>query len=234
MMARRTMFGVLVGSIAALLSGCNPFARNPNYRFRMTVEVETPAGVKAVSSVYDVITQNYIKTLPDAATRSIGLRGEALVLDAPGGPVFVLLRTDSANSDSNLAMASMVALDPEYKNDWVESAGRISESWSTLKGELPRTVTNFRGEQVSNWPLMVRFRDIDDPKSVEQVDPAQIGVKRITLETTSDDVTVGIQKRLRWLSNQDGSFVQRLSVADPTNPPIAALLSNGDFSTEIK
>jgi hypothetical protein len=92
------------------------------------------------------------------------------------------------------------------------------------KAELPR----------AEWPMMVRFRDLNDPKSVERVDPAAAGVRRILLETTKDDVTVGIEKRLGWLPNQNGSFVRRLSVPDPTNPPIAAILNKRDFSTELK
>lgn len=84
---------------------------------------------------------------------------------------------------------SMGTLDPDFDNDVVESAGRISGSWSTRRGEVPR----------ADWPLMVRFRDLGDPTSVERVDPAAIGVKRIVLETTSDEVTTGIEKRLGWL-----------------------------------
>ena len=81
--------------------------------------------------------------------------------------------------------------------------------------------------------MMVRFKDINDPKSVEKVDPASIGVKRIVLETTSDDVTTGIQKILTWLPSQRGTFVRRLTVPDPTNPPLAANLTTHDFSSEV-
>ena len=58
-----------------------------------------------------------------------------------------------------------------------------------MKAELSR----------ADWPLMVRFGDINDPKTVEQVDPDTIGVKRIVLETTRADVTTGIEKRIPWI-----------------------------------
>jgi hypothetical protein len=53
------------------------------------------------------------------------------------------------------------------------------------------------------------------------------------LETTTDDVTIGIERKLAWLPRQTGTFVKRLSVPDPTNPPIAAILTRRDFSTQL-
>ena len=44
MMARRGALGLL-GSLASLaVAGCDPFVRSASYRFRMTVETETPQG----------------------------------------------------------------------------------------------------------------------------------------------------------------------------------------------
>jgi hypothetical protein len=55
-------------------------------------------------------------------------------------------------------------------------------------------------------PMLVRFRDIADPKTVERVDPNDLaasfgpGVKfsRATIEIVDDPVTTGIEKRLVW------------------------------------
>ena len=74
-----------------------------------------------------------------------------------------------------------------------KAVNRLSGSGDgEVKAELPR----------DTWPMMVRFRNINDPKSVERVKPEAIGVKRILLETTSDDVTTGIEKRLGWLGDR--------------------------------
>src|SRR5690242_12999462 len=56
-------------------------------------------------------------------------------------------------------------------------------------------------------PMLVHFRDINDPKSVEQIDPANfaatlgigIALRRVTIEITDDPITTGIEKRLPWL-----------------------------------
>lgn len=221
MMARRGMLGLLAGGTAALVSGCGLFG-GARYRFRMTVEVETQQGLRTGSSVYEVWAEKQ-STFITGKDRAMRLKGEAVVIDRADGPLFALLRTAGANPDIDLAMASMAALDPAFHNDWVESAGRIAGSWSLLKGEIAR----------KDWPMIVRFRDLADPKSVEQVDPAVAGVKRIMAETTAEPVTIGIEKRLGWLPSQRGSFVRRLSVSDPANTPIASILNKSDFSTEI-
>ncbi|WP_066268991.1 hypothetical protein [Blastomonas sp. CCH3-A3] len=92
-------------------------------------------------------------------------------------------------------------------------------------------------------PMLVRFRDINDPTTVERVDPDALaasfgeGVKlrRVTVQLTDDPVTKGIEKRLKWLdsyrkTNFDGtsSFIE-----DLTTEELAAHLSSGSFSTEF-
>jgi hypothetical protein len=57
------------------------------------------------------------------------------------------------------------------------------------------------------FPMLVRFRDISDPLSVEKVDPANLSatlgpgvtLRRATIEITDDPVTTGIEERLPWL-----------------------------------
>ena len=69
-------------------------------------------------------------------------------------------------------------------------------------------------------PLLVRFRDIRDPKLVELVDAADlaaafgsgVALRRATIEITRDPVTTGIETRLPWLPQlggrcQDGRVV---------------------------
>ena len=226
-MARRGVLGLLAGGAVALLGGCNPFGGN-GYRFRMTVEVETPQGLKSGSSVYAVSAINTLKLLPEEGARQIELRGEAVVVDLDRGPIFVLM-SGRQNQPTDIVEISMRTLDPEFRNwtDSVDSAGRLS-GWSQREGKVGREF----------WPMMVRFADINDPKSVERVDPVAIGVKRIVLETTSDDVTTGIKKRLRWLNNTVSFFteerdpVSKMLLA-PKIRTIAHQVKVRNFSTEL-
>lgn len=44
--------------------------------------------------------------------------------------------------------------------------------------------------------MFVTFDDPSDPKTVREVSPESIGVSRITIEITDEDVTTGIEERL--------------------------------------
>lgn len=73
--------------------------------------------------------------------------------------------------------------------------------------------------------MMVRFRDLNDPKSVERVDPDAICVRRITAETTSDDVTTGIEKRLGWLRDAENFHYSGRAYGETYSVPSDALRS---------
>lgn len=121
-----------------------------------------------------------------------------------------------------------MALLPEAKyngiDSYVDSVSKLG-SWlaGTTSAELPR----------KEWPLMVRFRDVNDPTSVERVDPDTLGVKRVLLETTSEDVTMGIEKRLRWLREAWRSLDHRGGIDFSGNTSFAKQIKHGDFSTEL-
>jgi hypothetical protein len=237
MMTRRTFgrgaLAVIGGGAVAALSGCG--GNSASYRFRMTVEVETPQGIKSGSSVMEVRLARGM-AIGDQSGVSSGVFGEAVVVDLPDGPLFVLLQMPDAGAPlQDVVPHALLGRRSSGPDEVMADTAKLGSAWfSSYKAELPRTRDNGSQASNNNWPMMVRFRDLNDPKSVEKVDPEAAGVKRIMLETTSDDVTTGIEKRLGWLPSQNGSFVRRLSVPDPTNPPTAAILNRRDFSTELK
>lgn len=181
-----------IGMLAALAScgGLTP----TTYRFRMTVEVATPQGTRSGSSVYEVRAYTTGEILPDANKRSWETRGEAVAVELPGGrTLFALMKTGAMHGD--MASLSMRALDPMFNNDIVESAERISRRQSIRS---PAQVVS------SDYPLLVTFVEITDPKSVVRVNPADlmatfgygVRLKAITVQATDDPVTTGIKKRL--------------------------------------
>jgi hypothetical protein len=216
-MTRRGVIGLLSATAAFVIAGCGSVFAN-KYRFRMTIEVQTPQGPKTGSSVYEVWAVNTPKLTSEERSRDWGVSGEATVIDLAAGPVFVLLKTGNPLRQ-DLALMSMAALDPVFANDVVESAVRIASGNTKARGEVA----------TSDWPMMVRFRDINDPKTVERVDPAAIGVKRISLETTGDAVTTGIEKRIPWIDHLEKYL------ADPTNPFTSTLPQDfGGFRSGIQ
>jgi hypothetical protein len=190
MIARRGVLGLLSGAAIALLGGCDLFGDRARYRFRMTVEVTTPQGLRTGSSVYEVEARKSTPLTSEEKPGSVASRGQATIVDLPGGLLFLLLETNIANFD--LGSAATQALIPEFGSgrveDFIAAVGALGRT-NGVKAELPR----------KDWPLMVQFGNLDDPKSVEKVDPSLIGVSRILLETTNNPVTTGIQSRLTWL-----------------------------------
>jgi hypothetical protein len=190
-----------------------------SYRFRMTVEIETPQGLRTGSSVMEEGAYKKLKLTSEEHSGGGYTHGEAVVVDLPDGPVFALLTLGSGEHllgevVTNALVPDMVRGDVD---GYVAAVRKLGRSWfGSVKAELPRTRDrgpNFSKDRYEKgWPVMVRFRDVHDPKTVELVDPQAIGVKRIWAETTSDQVTRGIEKRLEWLRDPG-------STLDPSGRP---------------
>ena len=218
-MVRRTVFGMLAGGVIALLSGCG-LSGNPSYRFKMTVEVDTPEGLKAGSSVYEVETTGSSDLMYGGKGSRFTLRGEAVAVDLPGGrTLFALLKTVAMSGHDNLGVSSMVAMDPAFDYDWMASTKKIvSGDGVTSPAEVP----------AKYYPMLVMFKDIADPKSVELVDPKAIGVKQIKVEVTDEAVTTEIAKRLVSIGIlPDRSLDNDFKMT--TNPTVAQMLGYKDF-----
>ena len=190
-MARRGVLASFAGIAVLGLGGCGVLGGTKSYRFQMTVEVETPQGLKTGSSVMEITSFRKMKLTSEEHAGGGSFRGEAVVVDRADGPLFVLLKDDGAGQPLDTRVTSALSGESSFRtvDDYVAAVGKLGGMFGSARAELPR----------EDWPTMVRFRDIDDPKSVEKVDPEAIGVKRIVVETTSDDVTTGIEKRLAWL-----------------------------------
>lgn len=193
--------------LAALaLTACNPFAGSETFRYRLTVEVETPEGLKTGSSVIEVsVTQTGKNSLATPEARGIRFkqRGEAVAVDLPGGrTLFALL--DRADGIAQAALNP-----PRYRHDveygYVKSIRDMKDIEAA--GLVPRAA----------YPMLVTFTDIADPASVERVDPGDlaasfgpgVSLKRITVEVTDEPVTTGIEKRLGWLTKMEAYDYRR-------------------------
>jgi len=230
MIARRGMLGMLGTAAVSMLGGCWAPA-SAGYRFRMTVEVETPQGLKSGSSVIEVRLTRGMAIGDSSGVRS-GVFGEAVIVDLPDGPLFVLLKMPNAGPPlQDVVPDALLGRRSDGPDGVMSDTAKLGSTWfGEYRAELPRTRDN--GSQVSNnnWPMMVRFRNLNDPRSVEFVPPDVIGVKRILLETTKDNVTTGIEQRLRWLPGLHGSYLHGGSTS--RGAPLG--LDGGSFSTEVE
>ena len=203
----------ILASAMPLLSGCSSLFP-PGYRFRMTVEAETPHGPITGSSIYQIKGRTYFVW---ESKQRFDVLGEALFLDHPTGAVFIPLDGNVNAGRLGLSFAHQVlaasrgytASVPESERrhgDLFEQISDIDSFWRTTSAVLERYPGQDGYEQSltsgkETWGdlPMVRFKDIKDPSSVEWIDADTLGIRRIIVSTTSEKITESIASTLPWL-----------------------------------
>jgi hypothetical protein len=193
---------VVILVMSLCLASCG---KTETYRYKLTLAVDTPEGVKRGAGVVEVIF--YDVSFPERGTMH-KLRGEALYLDLGSGarPLIALLTNQ---------------LHPKYGDEqrWTRDAGPEFRWLARTYGQAPSAdymddvprIARMRGPRKitpADLPDLVTFAEINDPKSVIEVDPndlkATLGPNvtwnEITLESTDEPITTGIRIKLPWLS----------------------------------
>ena len=218
MMARRGVMGVLAGAAAAVLGGCGVLFPSDRLRQKITVEVETPAGLRSGRSVVETEVREG-KSWGDSSGTTFKLKGEAVAVDLPGGrTLFALLRGEmqgnSAAYQTRLLLEALNAGAEASEAVEVEGLNLMQVRAAAKRAGVSLTLP----ERL--YPLLVTFADTTDPKSVEKVDPGNLAagfgpgvrLRRITVEVTDEDVTTGIEKRIPWINHLSDYL------SDPANP----------------
>lgn len=198
----------------------------------MTLDVETPEGLKSGSSVIEVKVFDGPHLNPEGAVRW-KVRGEAVAVDlGQRGVLFALTSSERwSGFDYPLYVIFETFPWPGGPGNQLTAEGRAFYQALQGKAELPFDKT----PPDDRIPKLVRFRDANDQRTVEKVDPHNLevsfgrGVKldKVTIELTKDPVTTGIEQRLTWLRSLHG---RGLSGAKTTNDsPLG--LHEGDFRT---
>jgi hypothetical protein len=167
-----------------------PYSSN---RFRLTVEVDTPDGLKSGSSVIETVSSES-GGLPDARGVRSTVKGEAIFVDLGHGKnLIAILGWGKFGEDENkIFYLTRAALAPNRKVEWKD------EHKLKGRGDLPP----------SFFPTLITFSDLENPATAKVVSPAELAatfgpgysLRRMTLETTSAPVTRGIEKKLLWWS----------------------------------
>lgn len=242
--------GLLQVPVALLVAACGGNAF-PDYHYKMTIYADD----KAFSSVR-AIEQREVSSMVDSAGRRVErkLTGEAVILDLPGGTYYALLSKpdnadyatlipgaalarhiggDEPRSDAEQAInEARRAADPGYFLDDIAARSRAMTEVEGAK-DLPRTLPPRPGRApFQAWPMFVTFGDPQDPRTVREVSPDSIGVSRITIEITDENVTTGIERNLSWLPNYQDRMLDgnRLHVSNK----LSNNLTNYAFASEYK
>lgn len=157
---RKTLLLAIISIGVITLSSCGLQDDKAGYHFRMTVEVETPQGMKTGSSVMAVhAVVKTIRLMAEERAGGAGLQGQAVQIDLPDGPVFALLAGEKEGMLLPVAVTTALSsICPTLERDWNEQfiacVHKLEDAKEgEVKAELPR----------KDWPIMVRFRNINDP-----------------------------------------------------------------------
>jgi hypothetical protein len=210
----------------------------PSYHYRLTVEVETPEGLRTGSSVIEVRTFR-ASEFPGAEAGGVSsrIRGEAVAVDLGArGILFVLLQgRNSPTQIGGLAMPALLPRRPDPRGT-AEALGNNITVLKRVRGAAP--------VPSQDYPTLMRFGDIRNPASAIEVDPTNLAasfgtgvrLRRMTAEITEDNVTSEIEERLPWWDSYhdrrlDGSTTR---IEHSENPNLAHHLGQGSFSTGLR
>jgi hypothetical protein len=191
------MFAALAAALS--LSSCSN--SKTEWNSKITIEVETPHGLVSGSSVTRETASFTSGALVPGEARGGGVSraGEAVVVDLGGGKyLFALL----PNPDS-----TQIFFPGQGPQDVApKMAGLIGQSRQLNPKNYPKV----------SFPMLVTFSDINNPKTVKEVPPANISavfgsgyrLKAVTLEITDEAVTKGeVEKSIPWLPGLNGGYL---------------------------
>ena len=211
----RTSWLAAVLLAALVLTGCD---RVTEWRQRVTVEVETPQGVRTGSTVQwaKLATGKGVSSQWGASWNT---DGEAVVVDvrpdAPAGEPRYLFALLIGNRVNQFRGGSWGALGPNGLEALmgtdrfigkVPNDGSLYDEMSKVMDDLPLGATGeAKGKAL---PAMATFADVDDPRTVKVFDPMALDeafgpgvrLKRVTITKTDEPVTVGkVEAVLDWI-----------------------------------
>lgn len=205
------------------------------YHYRLTLEVETPDGIRRGESVVGMRI-GFAGPLSENAIID-AVQGEALFLDLSPclRPLVALLKAGEYNLYPTGTLGNVYGHDP----DWAEIVRQVDKdihnntapvaAYRRLLGRGPREVGP------GDLPDLVTFADVSDPKTVERVDPKNLagalcpGVQwhHMTLEVTDAPITRGLEKYLTWMPTVGGGYLSGRTIS--AKGPLANQIGRLEF-----
>lgn len=225
----RTFF--VIAFLTLILSGCSE--ELPTYRYELTVEVDTPEGVRTGSSVIEV--RSVVRTGlpgPEQGGTYRYVAGEAVAVDLPNGETLFAVLTGNGTSTffSPEYIVEMVSRDHFSKKFGrrmsANDAQLIAKLADTrLKAELP----------AKQMPAFVIFDDLSRPSSVRELVVSNFAdnlgegyrLSKVIVETTQKPIVYTIGGRLKWLRPAPEPSLDPTHAYDDFS--VAATLTHGDF-----
>jgi hypothetical protein len=241
---KKVLIFALVVMVAGTAFGMSDYIVPSTWNYKITVEVETPEGIKTGSAVRQVAAMMQPRfPNPDMPPVVYAMRGEAVVVDlGERGRLFALIGSDSYEEVDNAF---------PFPGSDVHSA----EGIKYYRSLNPGTKALLDPTKYPGYPKLVTFTDINDPKTVKLVIKKEwidekhpiryrmvedrfeeyfgkgVRLKDITIEIADEPVTWEIGKTLSWiekLKNNKERLSGSTSIAIMTND-LSDNLGSGSF-----
>lgn len=205
-------FLIIAALLLAVVGLWDTMYPSGTWRYKMTVEVETPEGVKTGSAVREVTVISVPQFLPEVRP-TVKLKGEAVVVDlGERGVLFALL-----NGYKFEAASLPFYVFPSGKGGTTKEGIKYYKNLKAGPVHL----------EPAQYPKFVYFKDLNDPKTVglvlemkscadpktgvrnttvcieadhfEEVYGEGVHLKSVQIEMTREPVTSTIKQKLKWL-----------------------------------
>lgn len=221
--ARRRLFAAaLLGTTGLLLDGCGLMARQWRYRYRLTATLGRGGQTVQGSSVVEVVRRQ--------VSNGIGgrINGEAVAVDVPGaGVLFVLLSSLDWGVDWALTIVHHAFSQQLGTTDMVN--GEVLDRLDKMIGAKASVPAKY-------YPSMVKFRDSQDPATVEELAPADISARfggfalqDLTIELTDESPRQTIYAKLPWLKTHKGALTYPDLNTPASEKPFSAKTTTTSF-----
>lgn len=202
----------ILALLATLVVGDQIRLHRPDHKFRLTLEVETPDGMKSASGVYSVTPNRGYGGSNTGETAGPKTKGDALFVDLGGGKNVVALLavgTDRTDLDATNYIAMRA----------FNAAGRKVQFREMKKTTAMSPVP----VPAANAPVLVTFKDVNDPASMRVLTSDNVqellgpGVKLHGMMVSTvangfwpldiggmlgEPVSRGIEQKLPWLKGE--------------------------------
>jgi hypothetical protein len=217
-----------------MTSGCN--RRRSQLRVRFTLEITTPGGVKAGSSVLQIEhVGRAAMSLPEE-NGSLNTIGQSPYVDLGQGHfVFVTLHDPNhRRSIEQTVLSELETADNLAKIGLSKSESPILPDIFDAAQDVPMTVEL----QPRNYPMLVTFGSVRKPDTVQQVDSGNMErmlgtglyIRRMAFTVVDDgeDITSGFANKFPEIASSDNIFRKR-EAGMLRNADLVGRLSNVNF-----
>ena len=192
--------------------------KQDSWRYRISVEIMTREGLKTGRSVWET----YHEETPVSKIHNLKeqfYRGEAVAVDlGDRGTLFALMRGANGRAWLQQVLLWTIPFQEEKPGSISESQRNYIDYYSNLAGVKKDLIP-------AHYPMLVHFRDINDPNTIESVyerksgsfnDMKEIKIDRleevfgsdvkinsISIEMTHDPIDWNLEDYLPWISSID-------------------------------